>query len=71
MKKISLIALFLLAVTTMSQAQVLSNGTFEACTDEYNWTGTGWSTWGDFRNQSWASHTGNRGAFIPGWDACR
>ncbi|HPF99558.1 MAG TPA: hypothetical protein PLE77_05785 [Kiritimatiellia bacterium] len=68
MKKISLIALFLLAVTTMSQAQVLSNGTFEACTDEYNWTGTGWSTWGDFRNQSWASHTGNRGAFIPGWD---
>lgn len=67
-KKICLIAVFMLAVTVMSHAQLLSNGTFEACTDENGWTGMGWTSWGDFRNQSWAAHAGNRGGFVPGWD---
>lgn len=52
-----------------AQANMLSDGSFEACTDEYNFDTSPWNGWGDFRNQSWAAHTGNRGAFIPGWSA--
>lgn len=70
MKRSCLTIALLLAIATLANAQVLTNGGFESCpSGETDWTGAGWQSWNTFNHVSWAAHTGNMGAYLPGWGA--